>query len=497
MFSRLSSKLTLTLLGLLLAVGAIYLGISSWIMERHMHQVHQQLHHDLATNLVSENVIFDGGEVSTQGLEQVFRTLMVVNPNIEVYLLDLAGNILSYSAPYRKVKRNSVDLTPIRSFIGGTRDFPLWGENPRSESGLKVFSAAPVTSEGVPRGYLYVVLGSDQFESANASVIGRTLRSISGMSLFALIGFAVLAGALMFRVLTLRLRRLDQDVKRFETSCAEAAIPEVVTAPTADADGDEIDRLYARVARMTETITEQMATVRRTDILRRQLVANVSHDLRTPLAALDGYLQTLKLKRETLSPGQLSEYLEIAAKSCQRLTRLVDELFELSCLEAANREPHPEPFSLAELASDVMQKFQLQARRRGVRLALNIDPQASHAYAEIGLIERVLENLIANALTYTPAEGEIRVSLAPEGQDRIQVAVHDSGTGIAKRELPFIFDRFYKPDTAQARQGRGAGLGLAIVKRILELHRSRIEARSDLGQGSSFVFWLPAAEGSG
>ena len=494
MLNQLSNKLTLTLLALLLVVGLAYLAMSGWIMERHIHQVHQQLHHNLASNLVTENVIFDGGGISTRGLEQVFQTLMVVNPNIEVYLLDLEGNILSYSAPYRKVKRESVDLGPIRTFIGGEASFPLWGENPRSESGHKVFSAATVESDGIPRGYLYVVLGSDQFDSANAFVIGDTMWRISGSSLFALIGFALVAGAVMFRVLTLRLRRLDRDVQRFEASCADQGIPEVITLPrSTGGPGDEIDRLYSRVAQMTHRLAEQMLTIRKTDIMRRQLVANVSHDLRTPLAALDGYLQTLMLKRESLTEPQRQEYVEIAAKSCHRLIRLVDELFELSRLEATSREARPEPFCLAELASDVLQKFQLQARQERIQLDLQVDPQASHAVAEIGLIERVLENLIANAINHTPRGGKIQLSLSPEGTDRIKIAVHDTGTGIAERDLPFIFDRFYRPDTQS--EGRGVGLGLAIVKRIMDLHKSRVIARSKQGKGSSFEFWLPAFSG--
>lgn len=498
LLDRLSTKLTVTLLGLLLVLGFGYMLVSGWTMERHIHQVHQQLHQKLATNLVKENVIFEDGKISTQGLEQIFRTLMVVNPNIEVYLLDPTGQILSYSAPYRKVKREFVDVQPIRSFIDGNNHFPLWGDNPRSQAGRKVFSAAPVESDGLLNGYLYVVLGSDQFDSASATVMEDTVWRISGAALFALIGFALIAGGLIFRGLTARLRNLDRQVLLFEESCTRRAVPEIVPMPDeVRGSGDELDRLQASVARMTLKITQQMETIRRTDIMRRQLVANVSHDLRTPLAALDGYLQTLLLKRESLSPEQTREYVEIAAKSGQRLARLVDELFELSCLEAADRKPEPEAFCLAELASDVLQKFQLQARRRGLELELLTDPLASHAFAEIGLIERVLENLIANALAHTPDGGHIQVSLTPDEKNRVQVTVHDSGSGIARRELPYIFDRFYKPDNASPTKGKGAGLGLAIVKRILDLHKSRIVARSELGEGSSFVFWLPSMPAPG
>ncbi len=493
--SRLSNKLTLTLLAVLLSVGIAYLSISRLIMDRHQHQVHQQLHSNLASNLVAENVLISADGVNDEALEHVFHTLMVVNPNIEVYLLDLSGNILAYSAPYRRVKRESVAMEPVMQFLKGDAGFPLWGDNPRSNDGRKVFSAAPAQTQGITYGYLYVVLGSDQFDDVAAKVSESTLWYISVASLAFLIGFGGLTGTIVFRTLTRRLRRLDTKVSQFDASVKDRQIPEVLSVPDRAPDaGDEIDRLEARVSQMTHTIAEQMTTIQRTDEMRRQLVANVSHDLRTPLAALDGYLQTLRLKRETLSAEQTQEYVDIASKSCDRLTRLVDELFELSCLEATSRKPQPELFCLAELASDVLQNFQLRAQQKDVSLTMDCDPLASHAFAEIGLIERVLENLIVNALAHTPAGGSIRVSMAPGDHSDVRVTVHDSGTGIAQRDLPYLFDRFYRPDDAANTHKSGAGLGLAIVKRILDLHQSRIEAKSRAGQGSSFIFSLPLAE---
>jgi len=342
LFSRLSSKLTLTLLAVLLGVGIAYLAISGQIMERHQHQIHQQLHRDLARNLVAENVLFDQNGVNSGALDNVFRTLMVVNPNIEVYLLDLSGNILSYSAPYRKVLRESVSMEPVMQFLGGKASYPLWGDNPRSQDGRKVFSAAHVETQGITYGYLYVVLGSDQYDDALAFVSADTLWRISGASLAFLMGFGALSGTLVFRTLTRRLGRLDQQVARFDSSITEQQVPQVLPIPDRPANsGDEIHRLESRVSQMTQTIARQMETIRRTDVMRRQLVANVSHDLRTPLAALDGYLQTLRLKHDSLEPDQVRDYVTIAGKSCDRLTRLVDELFELSCLCLLYTSPSP------------------------------------------------------------------------------------------------------------------------------------------------------------
>lgn len=492
-FRRLSTRLSVALLLLLLALGAAYFVSSQWVLERHRLEVSQSLHQGLAASLIKEYPVFDESGVSADGLEHVFHTLMAVNPAIEVYLLDPGGAILKYSAPYKAVELERVDVAPIRRFVEGRAAFPITGENPRAPGRQNVFSAAPVRVEGQLMGYLYVVLGGDEVESVEAAVGAGTARRLSLATVAALVGFGMLTGLIVFQLLTVRLRRLDRAMQRFAGECESDECRGI--DPPARRNGDEIDRLTGSFADLTHRVTEQMDTIKRSDRLRRQLVANVSHDFRTPLAALDGYLQTLLLKGESLTVEERRQYLEIAAKSGQRLTRLVKELFELSRLEAEDREAQPEPFCLSELVSDVLAKFALRAEQKSLTLELDAAPEASHAYAEIGLIERVLENLIANAISHTPDGGFVRVSVAPANDDSVRIAVQDSGSGISERELPHIFERFYRASrNDDRRDDEGSGLGLAIVKRIIELHRSRIVAQSRRGRGSSFVFWLPATE---
>ena len=492
MTGRLSTRLGLVLLALLLVLGAGYWLIVNWVLERHRLEVNQSLNRGVAASLVREYEIFDDDGVSADGLEHVFHTLMAINPAIEVYLLNTQGEILEYSAPYRAVELDRVDMAPVQRFVGDATAYPIRGDNPRAPGERNVFSAAPIAVNGETMGYLYIILGGDQYEAVTATVGAGTTRWLSTGAIAALVGFGILAGFVVFRLFTVRLRRLDDAMRAFAEDC-ENGNCSPIEAPTGS-ERDELDRLTGRFAQLTNQISDQLETIQRSDQLRRQLVANVSHDFRTPLAALDGYLQTLLMKNDELSAVERKEYLEIAAKSGQRLTRLVKELFELSRLEAADRAPNPEPFCLSELASDVISKFNLLADEKSLSLELTCEPEALHAYAEIGLIERVLENLLANAIAHTPEGGFVRVALQPEAGDSVQVSVHDSGAGISKRELPHIFERFYRAESKSADDGEGSGLGLAIVKRIIELHRSRIVARSEQGEGSAFVFWLPQTE---
>ncbi len=152
-----------------------------------------------------------------------------------------------------------------------------------------------------------------------------------------------------------------------------------------------------------------------------------------------------------------------------------------------------EPFSLAELVQDVAQKFRLEAERRGVRLETEMPERAPFVRADIGLIERVLENLIDNAIRYTPRGGSVRLSLAL-GEGTIAARVADTGRGIPKEELPRIFERFYRVEKSRAEEPEGTGLGLAITRRILQLHESPIEVESEPGSGTAFTFRLPLAQ---
>jgi predicted ATPase/signal transduction histidine kinase len=224
--------------------------------------------------------------------------------------------------------------------------------------------------------------------------------------------------------------------------------------------------------------------------LRRELIANVSHDLRSPLASLRAYLETLLLKEEVVSPAERRHYLEISLSQAEHLQALISELFELARLDFEGYRIDAEPVQLGELARDVVQKLRLAAQHRKVTLTAAVQPELGLVRADIGLIERALTNLLENALAHTPAGGRIELSVRASGA-HVVLRVSDSGSGIAPEDLPHIFERFYRADKARSLNGEGSGLGLAIVKRILELHASEIRVESEPGRGAAFWFELP------
>jgi len=237
---------------------------------------------------------------------------------------------------------------------------------------------------------------------------------------------------------------------------------------------------------MAARIAEQVGSLRESDRLRRELVENVSHDLRTPLTALQGYLETLQLG--TLSEDDKRRYLYVATRHSSQLSTLDGELFELAKLEANAAPLHKERFPLAELVQDVVQKFALAAEKAGVTLVADVSVRPS-VYADVSFLERVLGNLLDNALRHTPPGGVVCVSLTPSVQG-VVAAVNDTGSGIPEAELPHVFERFYR---ARGYRGSGAGLGLTISQRMLGLHNTRLEVSSQVGVGTTFSFSLPTA----
>jgi len=245
-------------------------------------------------------------------------------------------------------------------------------------------------------------------------------------------------------------------------------------------------QLAAALADVQQTARRSRGGETRT--LRRDLIANVSHDLRTPLVSIRGYLEVLATKGDTLDATQRRNYLDTAVRQSERLGTLIDELFELAKLDFKGITLQREPLHLGDLASDVRQKFQLIAEGRRVALRLAVDAALPLVDADVGLIERVFDNLIGNALKYTPEGGQVDVGLAA-ADGVVWVSVSDNGIGIAPTDLPHVFDRFYRAAGERSQAMPGAGLGLAITKRILDLHDARIEVLSQ-PRGTCFRFCL-------
>ncbi|MDX2252343.1 MAG: ATP-binding protein [Nitrospira sp.] len=497
MFTTLYGKLASVLIGLFCFLGAGAMVLSLYTTRLYFQEVNQKLNQTLAERIVSEQILMRDGQVNEEAIREIFHALMVINPSIEVYLLDAEGTILNYSAPPSKVKRERVSLDQVERFLSGAEDFPILGDDPRDHHRRKIFSAFPIESlNGSIEGYLYVILGGEEFDSVAQMLEGSYILRVSTWAVLATVLFALVTGLVTLRLLTRRLRMLAVAMETFKRS--DFSEPPTV-ASRYDVQQvrarrmDEIDELGRIFADMADRIQHQVQQLKQTDQLRRELIANVSHDLRTPLTSLQGYLETLSLKEGTLSQEEQRAYLGIATAHSAQLGKLIAELFELSKLNSQEMKPHLEPFALSELVQDVVQKLTLVAERKHIQLEASHPENLPVVSGDIGLIERVLENLIENAIRYTPEGGGVKVALSL-ASETVMTHVADTGCGIPPEDLPHIFDRYNRVGNSQQDRSRGAGLGLAITKRILELHGSAIEVQSVVNEGTTVSFHLPLAQ---
>ncbi|MFV2031719.1 MAG: ATP-binding protein [Gammaproteobacteria bacterium] len=490
-FRTLYSRLALTLFVLLSLVGLMLNQLIRESSNMYQQEVTQKLNSRLAFNISSDRALIRNQVIDRSATDALFQQLMVVNPSIELYLLDPQGKVLGYTAPEGKVKRTEVDLDPVRQFLDYPARFPVEGDDPRDLEGRKVFSAAKIEDENGLQGYLYIVLGGEKYDDIVALLRDSYILDSALLVLLVALVAALLCGLIVFSLLTKRLRILGNVMRRYSARSADSG--DSIEYPYDRKKKDEIDELGQQFNQMAAKIDEQIHQLQRMDGMRREMVANVSHDLRTPLTTMRGYLETLLIKNDELSGDEKTQYLKTALLHSQRLGNLVEELFELARLDSCESVVYAEPFSMAELVQDVAQNFQLRAQQKSIELNASLQQRLPLIYGDIAMMQRVLENLLENGLRHTPEGGRIGIRVDVDSGN-VVVKISDTGCGIPGEEVPRIFERFYQRD--KIADNPGAGLGLSIVKRILELHGSVIRVKSELNHGTTFSFAMPVGNPS-
>lgn len=488
MFKTLYSRLALTLFILLCLVGLILFQLIGHSSTLYQQEVSQKLNSSLAEYIVAEKPLMQDQEINHQALDGLFHNLMVINPSIELYLLDKQGSVLGYSAPAGTVKRKQIALEPLIEFLSGNAQFPLKGDDPRNLERQKVFSAAEINNENGLQGYLYIVLGSEQYDDVVQMLDSSYILNSASIVLLVALSAALLGGLIVFSFQTRRLRLLCNIIASYVSRNKDDDA--LLRFPETGKTNDEIDELGQQFNAMADKINKQIHDLKKMDGIRREMVANVSHDLRTPLTTMRGYLETLLLKSEELSADEQKQYLETALRHSQHLAKLVEELFELARLDSCESVVYSEPFSMGELVQDVTQTFLLRAEEKSIQLDASLNPDAPLIYGDIAMMQRVLENLLENGLRHTPEGGRINVSVNVDSGN-VFVQISDTGCGIHEQDVPRIFERFYQQDINRTDRN-SSGLGLAIVKRILELHGSAIKVNSEINKGTTFSFRMTA-----
>jgi len=456
----------------------------------------QSLHRDLAIHMIEDNQLLRDGKIDPKVLKHTFHSMMLLGPAFEIYVTDTKGAILAFSAPKDKVQRTSIDVRPITTFINASADFPLLGQDPRDISGNKIFSAAPLYQDATLEGYLYVIIGSQLEDNIIATLVEQRAISQEQALLIAVLLFAVLIAAILIRYIVRPITHITAQVAKYERS-AVWQHGEAIGLGTLQSQwlpSNEELFLANAIDQMSITMASQYKQIVHKDEQRKELLSYISHDLRTPLSSLIGYIETWQRQNSELVSLPSSEYLAIALKNAHVLNELVEQVFDLAHLETGNIELQREPVAIAELAQDIIETFKLQAQSCNVSLDFSPKDSTLFVDADIAKIERVFSNLVANAIRHTPSGGNILMTFSHielNGQQRVLIRVKDSGIGIPRDQLPRVFEAHFRAANRRDSDSGNAGLGLAIVKALLDLHHTSILVTSEEHKGTCFEFSLP------
>ena len=481
-FSNLYWRISLAFFFTLLVVGGCYIYITIQSSGKYVQQVNQQLNRNIAKDIAKSTIPLKDTGMDKKAIEDMIHSVMVINPSLEVYLLDTTGKIVAFYAPQKKIVRKTLNLQPIFQFIQTDGKNYIKGDDPRHNDGKKIFSAAPVISNGMRTGYIYAILAGQEYDAVSGALSKNYLWQVGLRSIAITFFVTLFIGLLLIWIITRNYDKVIDVMEKFRQGDTTARV-------RLHSTGD-IKQIGDMFNEMADILTENIEKLKAVENLRRELIANVSHDLRTPISIIHGYIETLQIKGEQISSEDRHHYLTIVIESTEKLQKLVNELFELSKLEANQVQPKKEPFSISELVNDITSNYFVIAKEKDITIKAELVQDLPPVLADISLIERVMQNLLDNAVKFTPKGGRILIRTSRAGQ-HISVSVSDTGIGVKESDQSKIFDRYYRVNDFVDMKN-STGLGLAIVKKILELHHTSLELQSQKDAGSKFTFQLPA-----
>jgi signal transduction histidine kinase len=411
--------------------------------------------------------------------------LMVVNPGVQVYVLDADGRVNAYIGEPGMVREHQVDLNAVRAFLGGAA-LPLRGTDPMGSGEPRIFSAAmfaPREGDGRPPGYLYVVLDGQPRSQVAGQLSLRRVWQGAGWAALAGLFVTLTAGVLAFQKLTQPLRRVASGMRDYKLK--SQLVPRAATGSENTQNTtqrDEVRDIADAFAAMTQRLEAQAAREQEQTHAHRETMAGVAHDLRTPLTALHGHLEALA--GPSCAPNMSTDgedlrhrVIKAALAQSNKVSRLSQQLFELATLQSSDDVLHRERFNLDELVSDTVQKFERHQVHSGAASTVTLSGQAPgrlELEGDLHLVERALTNLIDNAVRHASSAAPVRVSLSREGL-QARIVVEDGGPGLPV-ELTRRLDAGLSVREPPIKRAGGAtggatgGLGLAIAQRVAVLH---------------------------
>jgi len=441
----------------------------------------QLLNKDVASHIATFTSPFTNEGIDKKKADSVFYDAMVLSPSAEVYFLDTAGKVIAFHAEQKEIKQWMIPLSNIQKLILSQGKEYIKNPDPKDPGSNKIFSAAEVWNQSKKLGYIYVILGS------NKSMSQILFKNYFG-SLLIKIAFVIIILSILFTFFYInRIQKsfmgMIKILKRFQDGDFDARFPikqNDELAPVTTAFNNMADLLVYNINKLTKSETE-----------RKDFVANISHDLRTPLSIARGYTETILMKNEKqISQLEQEEFLQLIYRKIRQVEHMVQQLFDLSKMEAIEFEPKKEPFIFSEVLQEIIYESSSSAKEKNITIDSKECQDASWIFADVAMMERVIQNLIVNAIKYTPQDGFIKINLIKESETLI-FKIQNSGE-IINEPMVKWFNNESESNLLNNRPSN-SGIGLVIVKKILQLHKYKYEVISEASVGNTFIIHIPVS----
>ncbi len=461
--------------------------VITYLAATHFFQASTQLlNKDVAAHIAKFSSPFERDGINKRKADSVFQNAMVLSPSAEVYFLDTAGKVIAFHAPEADIKLHSLSTDHIKEYIASAGRKYIKGPDPKDPSNAKIFSAAEVISHQRKLGYIYVILGSNEYRNVSQMLFSSHVTNLVLEAFCIIILLSVLISLIYLNRIQQSFNRMIVVLKRFEAGDFEARFKikeQHELAPVTQAFNNMADLLVYNINRLTEM-----------ENIRKDFIAHISHDLRTPLSIARGYTETLLIKKQqgAVSQQEWDSYIQMILNKILQVEHMVSQLFEISKMESVDFKLKPEPFVLSEIVQETVNTFQLNAREKHVDLKCTQCQYHVWINADIGMMERVIQNLIDNAVKNTPENGTVKVALSVENKDLI-FSITNTGNPLPEELLDWI-NSTEKKHREHANRPLKTGLGLIILKKILELHGSDLKVEVQNNIGNIFSFSMPIYE---
>jgi signal transduction histidine kinase len=466
---------------IIFVLGSVFI-IMTYLSATHYYQATtQRLNKDVAAHIAKFTSPY-----STQGLDRriadsVFHDAMVLSPTIEVYFLDTTGNVMYYQAPDSAIQIRKIPLEKIKTHIQSQGMDYIKGPDPKNPETEQVFSAAEVKNDSGMLGYIYVILGSNEYRKVSQSLFDNHVLLLS-IKVFAIIIVLSLLLSLLY------IRRIRNNFRKIKVVLDQYKNGNYTTR-LKTGNYNEFSSIAEGFNNMAESLVYTIERLESSAKERKDFLANISHDLRTPLSIARGYIETLKdeIRKNPVDAEKQEAFVQLAAKKIHQLESMVHQLFDLSRMESIEFMPVKEPFIISDIIEETVNTARAIADEKNITIACYGCQNSYWINADTGMMERLVQNLVYNAVKYTPENGYIKVSLV-RNDSQLEISIGNSGVPFTGQLLEWI----NRKDTGKVISGKPhAGLGLAIVIKILQLHDYTYEASVDTKGNNVFFFSIP------